>query len=91
MNNKQVFFLGAVVGFFITVSFFSFSHWLSNIYNHPELRIVDQRTKDLCRYYANLDHEKELAPDRWKAYGDEFKRFDWYTSCVHHVQYPFQP
>lgn len=91
MNTKYAFFFGVIIGFCATVFFMISCRWLSDVYHHPEMRVVDQRTKELCRYYANLDHEKELAPDRWKAYGDEFKRFDWYTSCVHHVQYPFQP
>jgi hypothetical protein len=29
---------------------------------------VDQDSKELCRWYANRNHEKEIAPERWAVY-----------------------
>lgn len=50
---------------------------------------VDDRTKELCREYAARDHEKEIAPERYKALGKKFfDEFDWYTSCINHTKYP---
>lgn len=46
--------------------------------------IANQQTRDLCREYANRDHEKEIAPERWRVYGEDFKKFDWYKSCLRH-------
>lgn len=50
---------------------------------------VDSRTKELCAQYAKLNHEKELAPSRYKWLGKEFvDNFDWYQSCINHNLYP---
>lgn len=50
---------------------------------------VDERTKELCREYAARDHEKEIAPERYKYLGKEFvDNYDWYTSCINHTRYP---
>lgn len=46
--------------------------------------IPDNQTKLLCREYANRDHEKEIAPLRWKLNSHEWKDFDWYKSCIDH-------
>lgn len=49
---------------------------------------ADERTKLLCRQYADRDHEKELSPDRWQWFKNEGvdlnKDFDWYQSCINH-------
>lgn len=49
---------------------------------------IDADTARLCREYANRDHEKELAPERWAWKAEEWKNFDWYNSCLDHVRYP---
>ena len=50
---------------------------------------VDERTKELCRIYAARDHEKEIAPERYKLLGKKFiDTYDWYGSCLNHVRYP---
>lgn len=52
-------------------------------------RIIDERTKILCKEYAERDHEKEIAPERYKWLGKEFvDSFDWYGSCLDHIKYP---
>lgn len=53
---------------------------------------VDIGTKKLCRWYADRDHELELAPDRWQWFLDQGidpnTHFDWYKSCINHTRYP---
>lgn len=49
---------------------------------------VDDRTKELCRWYADLDHEKEFAPERWETHKEMIINYDWYTSCINHAMYP---
>ena len=48
----------------------------------------DDITKRLCREYADRDHEKELAPERWQWFIDRGINpntdFDWYQSCIDH-------
>ena len=48
----------------------------------------DRITKRLCRQYADRDHEKELAPERWQWFIDQGVNlnveFDWYQSCLAH-------
>lgn len=57
--------------------------------NTPRNIDVDDRTKLLCAEYAARDHEKEIAPERYKALGKKFfDEFDWYNSCLDHVRYP---
>jgi hypothetical protein len=50
---------------------------------------ADPRTKQLCREYADRDHEKELAPERWVWLTEQYggspnEKFDWYQSCIDH-------
>lgn len=49
---------------------------------------VDPQTKVLCKWYASLDHEKEIAPERWTVNQNWIKSFDWYDSCLGHVKFP---
>lgn len=50
---------------------------------------LDQQTIDQCHEYANRDHEKEIAPERYSKLGaDFFQKFDWYTSCINHQLHP---
>lgn len=50
---------------------------------------VDANTRELCEWYASLDHEKEIDPQRYKWLGKEFvNNYDWYDSCINHVRYP---
>lgn len=49
---------------------------------------VDARTKELCHWYASIDHQHEFTPERWKADSTWIKKFDWYDSCLRHVEYP---
>ncbi len=48
----------------------------------------EQRTERLCKEYAQRDHEKELAPERWQKFKeqgiDPNTHWDWYTSCILH-------
>lgn len=48
-----------------------------------------EKTKKLCREYADRDHEKELAPERWQWFLDRGINpntdFDWYESCLDHL------
>lgn len=52
----------------------------------------DQRTKELCRQYADRNHTGELAPSRVQWFADQGidinKDFDWYESCLDHNRYP---
>ena len=51
-------------------------------------RITWQQTQQLCHWYANKDHYKELAAERWQWFVDRGidpnKDFDWYKSCIDH-------
>lgn len=49
---------------------------------------IDENTKELCREYADRNHEKEIAPERWKADHGWIEKFDWYGSCINHIKYP---
>ena len=49
---------------------------------------VDDRTKFLCREYADRNHEKEFTPERYAANKDLIDNYDWYTSCINHTRYP---
>lgn len=52
---------------------------------------VDDQTSVLCKQYASRDHEKEIAPERYKKLGKEFfDSFDWYSSCLNHIKKPVQ-
>lgn len=48
----------------------------------------DRQTKKLCRWYADKDHEMELAPTRWQWFVDRGINpntdYDWYQSCIDH-------
>lgn len=50
--------------------------------------VVDDQTQPLCRWYASLDHEKEIAPERWTSNQEWIKKFDWYDSCLGHIKFP---
>lgn len=61
---------------------------LSWFTRNNEITDVDPDTKRLCREYADRDHEKELAPERWAWKKADWQAFDWYTSCINHVKHP---
>lgn len=71
----------------LIISFFSL--FILGIYlsgePNPE---PDEATKQLCREYADRDHEMELAPERWQMFKeqgiDPNTDFDWYQSCLAH-------
>ena len=45
----------------------------------------EERTAELCMEYAKRDHEKEIAPERYKWLGKKFvDEYDWYGSCIAH-------
>lgn len=75
----KLFIFGLLIGFAFTV-----------LLSARVVRVneVDETTKTLCMQYALRDHEKEIAPERWKVFGEDFKKFDWYSSCINHVKYP---
>ena len=51
--------------------------------------VVDERTQELCREYAARDHEKEIAPERYKWLGKDFvNNYNWYESCINHTRHP---
>lgn len=58
----------------------------------PKATVADIGTQRLCRWYANRDHEKEIAPERWQWFKDHGidpnKDFDWYQSCIDHTLHP---
>lgn len=54
------------------------------IYIQSLPKVVNQQTREQCWEYSIKDHEKEIAPERWRVYGEEFKKFDWYKSCLKH-------
>lgn len=70
----SIFILGLSLGILVT------SH-------QPKRTEVDSETARLCQIYANRDHEKEIAPERWKTMGD-WPQFDWYQSCINHELHP---
>lgn len=48
---------------------------------------IDADTARLCREYANRSHEKEFTPERWAWKAEEWKKFDWYKSCIDNIKY----
>lgn len=58
----------------------------------PTAEKPDQRTKELCREYADRNHKGELAPERWQWFLDQGidlnEDFDWYESCIKHNTQP---
>lgn len=49
---------------------------------------VDEGTQKNCREYADRDHEKEFAPERYAQMKDMIINYDWYTSCIRHTMCP---
>ena len=48
---------------------------------------IQEDPKSLCRIYADVDHELEIAPQRYNELGAEkVNSFDWYKSCINHTK-----
>lgn len=43
---------------------------------------VDERTKELCQWYAKQDHSGEIGKERFEKMGYLWTDFDWYGSCI---------
>lgn len=78
------------VQIFIVIAFIigalSMLIWIASDVHYPD--DVDQQTKEQCREFADRDHEKLFAPERWAKEKEMITSFDWYTSCINHVKYP---
>lgn len=81
--NKFAFILAVLLGAVAIVIFLTL---ISN--KTYDERRVDEGTRVQCRIYADRDHEKEFAPERWEKNKEWIQKFDWYGSCIDHVRYP---
>lgn len=43
---------------------------------------VDERTKELCLWYAKQDHNGEIGKERLEKMGYIWTDFNWYESCL---------
>lgn len=56
------------------------------VYNlNSRVNIVDDRTKELCRWYAAQDHRGEIGEERFEKMNYLWDDFDWYESCIQNV------
>lgn len=46
---------------------------------------LDEQTKSLCRWYASIDHRKEITDERYEKMSYLWTDFDWYKSCINQV------
>jgi len=46
---------------------------------------LDEQTKLLCRWYASIDHRKEITDERYEKMSHLWTDFDWYKSCINQV------
>jgi hypothetical protein len=49
---------------------------------------TDNRTEELCRWYASKDHRGEVTPERYEKMKDIIINYDWYTSCIDQLTKP---
>lgn len=78
-NNMRIIFCNLLILIFLV---------LTTYLSHGSVFRVDARSDTLCKWYANLNHEKEIVPERWKWGKEWMVKFDWYNSCVNHIKYP---
>jgi hypothetical protein len=55
------------------------------ILNLPKSKVVDARTKQICMEEAKVDHKRYILEERWERWGDDWKDYDWYKSCIENV------
>lgn len=67
-----------VVAFLTLIMFLVFLF----IYNRGFSKGVDQRTIELCKWYARQDHSGEIGKERLEKMGHLWTNFNWFESCM---------